>query len=196
MEEISFGSLRELRAWLVKRGIPVHLWGRDGMKRDEDLWLELRTGESVLVDHPPERRVSCVSLVIRRGGKQLIEVRQELANKETRRRFQPPAEKMLPDEEVAEAAFRCVKEELGISRESCRIVSDTAPPKVNKGRPSPSYPGLRTRYVVHEVEMAVPGLPETAFSTPESAGSGDTAVVMHHWEWCGWWQRLTRRWRR
>jgi hypothetical protein len=179
---------QELRTWLAGRGIPTDLWGKGRMKRVEDLLSELGTGESVLTDPPPERQVSCVSLVIRRGRKQLMEVRQVLANGETRRRFQPPAEKMLPDEDPESAAFRCVEEELGISRESCRIIPGTRTEK-NKRKSSPSYPGLKTRYVVHEFEVEVPGLPETAFRTPEAAASGDTAVVEHHWEWCGWWKR-------
>jgi hypothetical protein len=192
MEEIvntanpaTVASLQQLRVWLAGKRIPTDLWGKGRMKRVEDLWSELGAGESVLTDCPPERQVSCVSLVIRRGAKQLMEVGQVLANGEIRPRHQSPAEKMLPGEDVEAAAFRCVEEELGVPRESCRVVPGTYTKKVNKGKSSPSYPGLKTRYVVHEIEMEVPGLPRTAFHTPEAAGSGDMAVVMHQWHWCG-----------
>lgn len=180
---LTVASLQELRDWLAGKGIPTHLWGNGQVKRVEDLWSELGTGECVLTDPPPERQVSCVSLVIRWGDKQLMEVGQVLANGETRQRHQSPAEKMLPGESVEAAAFRCVEEELGVSRESCLVVPDTHTEKVNKGE-SPSYPGLKSRYVVHEIEMEVPGLPKSAFRTPEAVKSGDTTVVMHLWDWC------------
>lgn len=181
---VTVATLEELRNWLISKKIPTGQWGKGQMKAVEDLWSELGTGESVLIDRPPSRRVSCVSLVIRCGDKQLLEVGQELANGETRQRRQSPAEKMLPDEDPKAAAFRCVEEELGISRELCRIVPGVRPKRRNNDKVSPSYPGLKTRYLVHEIEMEVPGLPRTAFHTPEAAGSGDTAVVMHHWDWC------------
>lgn len=179
---VSVASLQELRDWLVGKGIPTQRWGSGQAKRVEDLWSELDTGESVLVTPPPERQVSFVSLVIRRGDKRLTEVEQLLATGETRQRRQPPAEKMHPDEDVEAAAFRCVEEELGVSRESCRVVPGTHTEAVKKGE-SPSYPGLVTRYVTHQIEVVVPNLPATAFSTPETAGGGDTAVKMHHWDW-------------
>lgn len=184
VKPVTVESPRELRDWLAEKNIPVELWGVGRVKRVDDLWTELGTGESVLVDCPPERRVSCVCLVIRRGARQLMEVGQVLANGATRRRRQPPTEKMFRGEDVETAAFRCVEEELGIPRASCRIVPGTPTKTFDRGQLSPSYPGLRTRYLVHEVEMEVPGLPRTAFRTSEAAGSADTTVVLHHWDWC------------
>jgi hypothetical protein len=32
--------------------------------------------------------------------------------------------------------------------------------------------------------MAIPKLRDVAFSTPESAGSGDATVKIHYWDWC------------
>jgi hypothetical protein len=179
---VSVVSLRELRDWLAGKGIPLHRWGIGEAKRVEDLWSELRTGESVLTDPPPRRRASFVSLIVRRGDKYLIEVAQELVTGYTRERDWPPSEKLLPGEDVAVAAFRCAEEELGVPRAACRIVSGTHTEVVEKWE-SPSYPGLRTTYRKHRVEMEIPGLPEGAFSTPENAGSGDTAVQVHHWDW-------------
>jgi hypothetical protein len=179
---VPMAGLQELRDWLVENGLPTHLWGIGQAKRVEDLWSELRTGESVLTSPPPERQVSFVSLVVKRGDKRLTEVTQLLASGNTRQRQWPPGEKMLPDEDAEAAAFRCVEEELGVSRESCRIVPGTHTEAVKKGE-SPSYPGLATRYRMHQVEMEVQNLPEAAFSTPESSGNGDTAVKMHYWNW-------------
>lgn len=140
---VTVATLEELRNWLISKKIPTGQWGKGQMKAVEDLWSELGTGESVLIDRPPSRRVSCVSLVIRCGDKQLLEVGQELANGETRQRRQSPAEKMLPDEDPKAAAFRCVEEELGISRELCRIVPGVRPKRRNNDKVSPSYPGLK-----------------------------------------------------
>src|ERR1700704_401362 len=109
-------SLQELRHWLSEKGIPTHLWGIGQAKRVEDLWSELRTGETVLTDPPPERHVSFVSLVVKRGDKRLTEMAQLLASGNTRQRRWPPGEKLLPDEDAEAAAFRCVDEELGVSR--------------------------------------------------------------------------------
>jgi hypothetical protein len=182
---VTLATQEDLCDWLARKKISTERWGKGQMKGVEDLWSELDTGESVLTDRPPRRRVSCVSLVIRWGDKQLLEVGQKLANGETRQRRQSPAEKMYPGEDAETAAFRCVKEELGIAPELCRIVPDMRPKKHENDKVSPSYPGLKTRYLVHEIEMEVPGLPRTAFHTQEAAGSRDTAVVMHHWDWCG-----------
>ena len=181
---VTVATLQELNNWLARKKISTDQWGKGQMKGVEDLWSELRTGESVLTNRPPRRRVSCVALLIRWEDKQLLEVGQELANGVTRQRRQSPAEKMYQGEDPKAAAFRCVEEELGIEPGRCRIVPARRPKKRRNNKVSPSYPGLRTRYLVHEIEMEVPGLPRTAFHTTEAAGSKDTAVVRHLWDWC------------
>ena len=67
---VSFASVHDLRGWLASKDIPVHRWGTGQAKRVEDLWSELRTGESVLTDLPPRRGVAFVSVVVRRQGTQ------------------------------------------------------------------------------------------------------------------------------
>jgi hypothetical protein len=163
-------------------GIPVQLWGTGGAKRVEDLWSELGTGETVLTDSPVERRVSFVNVVVRRGNKTLTEVGQVLATGHYRRRQWPPGEKMLPSEDAETAAYRCVEEELGVSRGTCRIVPGSRT-EGSRTAESLSYPGLVTRYRTNRVEMEIPNLPATAFSTPETDGSGDSAVLRHDWDW-------------
>jgi hypothetical protein len=173
----------ELHDLLAGAGIPVQRWGTDGTKPVTDLWAELETGESALTDDsPPERLVSCVELTIRQDGKTLLEVAQLLANGERRERNALPAEKMLPGETPEAAAFRCVEEELGVPREECRIPSGRYPTNRDT-RHATSYPGLTTHYEVHTIEIEVPGLPSTEFSTRESAGSGDATIVAHYWAW-------------
>jgi hypothetical protein len=168
----------DLRRWLAAMRIPVDKWGTGDAKRVEDLWAELRAGDSVLTgDNQPKRRTSFVSVVIRRDDKILTETAQELATGEIRARHWPPGEKKRPDEAPEEAGFRCLEEELGVPRELCRIVSVT--PLEPQEKISPSYPGLTTLYSSHQVEMEVLGLPGK-FETPES---GDSAVVRHFWDW-------------
>jgi hypothetical protein len=167
---VSFTSVHELRGWLASKDIPVHRWGTGQAKRVEDLWSELRTGESVLTDLPPRRRVAFVSVVVRRGDAILTEVAQLLATGETRTRQQPPSEKMLPGEE------------LGVPHESCRIIPGTHT-EASRTSESPSYPGLVTRYRMNQVEMAISDLPDTAFSTQESDQSQESAVRIHYWDW-------------
>jgi hypothetical protein len=168
----------DLRTWLAAKGIPVGEWGAGGAKRVDDLWAELRAGDSVLTDDdPPRRRTSFVAVVIRRGDKILTETAQELATGEIRERHWPPGEKKRPDEAPETAAFRCLEEELGVPRELCRVVSVT--PLASQEKISLSYPGLTTLYSSDQVEMEVLGLPGK-FETPES---GDSAVVRHFWDW-------------
>jgi hypothetical protein len=174
---------QELRDLLAGEGIPVHLWGTGLTKRVDDLWSEIGRGEAALTTgSPPQRLVTCVRLVVRRGGKRLTEVAQQLANGEVRERRSPPAEKLLPGEDAEAAAFRCVEEELGVPRAVCRIFPGTHTEKTDASD-SPSYPGLATRYLVHELEIEVPDLPATEFSTPEADGSGDSTIRTHYWGW-------------
>ena len=179
---VFFAGTDDLRGWLVSKDIPVDRWGTGQAKRVEDLWSELGTGESVLRDLPPRRRVAFVSVVVRRGDAVLTEVAQLLATGETRTRRQPPAEKMHAGEEAETAAYRCAWEELGVPRELCRIIPGPRTEASRTGE-SPSYPGLVTRYRMTQVEMAIPDLPDTAFSTAESARSQDAAIKLHYWDW-------------
>ena len=176
---MSFANERELREWLAGVGIPVQLWGVGTAKRMRDLWSELGTGESVLT---VERQVSFVTVLIRRGNKTLIEIGQVLATGEYRERRWPPGEKMLPGEDPETAAYRCVWEELGVAPENCRIVPGSHA-EGNHTAESKSYPGLITRYRTNQVEMDIPSLPDTAFSTRESDDSPDLAVLRHDWDW-------------
>jgi hypothetical protein len=179
---VSFASAGDLRAWLAGKDVPHHRWGTGQAKRVEDLWAEVSAGESTLSDPPPRRQVAFVSVLVRHGDTVLTEVGQLLATGQTRSRHSPPSEKMHPGEDAGTAAYRCAQEELGVPPESCQVIPGTCT-QASRTSESPSYPGLVTRYQMHQVEMEIPGLPRTAFSTPEHDQSQDAAVKVHHWDW-------------
>lgn len=180
--EIRPDSLEELGFWLEDQGIALARWGIGPTKGVADLWSELRCGESVLTADPAQRHVRAVAVIIRRNGTILIEAAQTFRDGGSRQRSIPPTEKMLPGESVATAAIRCVREELGITVDERALVPGTHTVAEN-ARYSQSFPGLLSRYTVHEVELELPGLPDTPFSTRESLDGTDTAIRDHHWEW-------------
>lgn len=177
-----FDTIAELKAWLRKHNIDYGSWGSNATKTVAHLWEEIDAGETRLVESPPRRLVEVTRVVIRRGDEILIEVRQDFANGRRRLRNSPPSEKMRPQETYVAAARRCLAEELGVPPENSLIRADTHRQKVWE-RPSKSYPGLNTRYVIHVVEAEATGLPEGPFCTMETATGSVDPVRRHHWEW-------------
>jgi hypothetical protein len=170
-----FESEDDLRAWLHGHGIDTSTW----VKTVRDLWKEYVNGETVFDDNPPARATSVVRVLIRQGDRVLFEVGQVFDGGGRRERNALPSEKMKPGETVAQAAVRCVREELGVVvPETAARPDETAMVEVES---SPSYAGLPTRYTFYNCEVDVPGLPEGPFPTRED---GD-AVRTHHWEWRG-----------
>jgi hypothetical protein len=169
----------ELREWLEKNGIDCAAWGIGGAKSVRQLYDEIAAGETALEDDPPLRRVEVVTLRIGQGGKELVEAGQLMGDGSVRRRDMAPAEKVKPGEDVVAAALRCVAEELGIGGAGVSV-GRVAEPREPGAQSSPSYPGLPTAYVFHEVEVRVPGLPAGGFWTREQ---GDGSVFAHLWEW-------------
>jgi len=169
----------ELLEWLEGQDLPVLSWGVGGAKTLDDLWHEIESGEATLLEDPPRRRVEVVTLGIRRDGEVLTETVQLMAGGTVRRRDRPPAEKMRPGETVTGAALRCVVEELGADGPDVVVDPDSVSTTV-EWLSSPSYPGLRTEYVFHAVDVDVPGLPVSDFWTREK---GDGTVVAHLWGW-------------
>ncbi len=172
----------ELKSWLTTKGINWSHWGAGQAKSVEHLWAEIEAGESQLEDNPPLRRVWIVNLIIRRGDKILVESAQEFGDKQQRQRNLPPAEKLKPGENYLQAAWRCLQEELQINPAAITLLADT-PELQRQTRESPSYPGLPTEYQLYQVEVAVEGLPETAFSTAESLHEDGDPVQNHYWIW-------------
>ena len=177
-----FTSAEDLRRWLATEGIDLAVWGHGDHKSVEHLWEEIVRGETQIQTDPPLRLVDVVQVIVRRGGQALIETGQDLTGGRRRRRNRPPSEKMQPGESYLEAALRCLREELGVKRSDVDLLHDTYRRKRTEG-PSPSYPGLRTRYTFHAVEARVKGLPDGDFSTPEKTAEPGDPVEAHHWSW-------------
>lgn len=177
-----FVSAGDLRRWLAAQGVDLAVWGQGDHKSVHHLWEEIVQGETQIQEEPPLRLVDVVQVVVRRGGQALFEIEQELAGGRRRERNRPPSEKMRPGESYLEAALRCLREELGVKRTEVDLLHDTYRRERTEG-PSPSYPGLHTRYTFHVVEARVAGLPDGDFSTREKAAARGDPVEAHHWSW-------------
>lgn len=170
----------ELRAWLARAGIDTETWGAGGAKGVGDLWREIEAGESQLEDDPPRRVVEVVQVIIRRGDRVLLEIEQELADGRRRQRMRPPSEKLKRGEDYAQAARRCLVEELGAKPADVALVPSTHRLE-QQTLDSPSYPGLPTRYAIHEIEARADALPDEDFIRDNAAG--DDPCRWHRWGW-------------
>lgn len=177
-----FETPSQLAAWLAEHGVDTAVWGQSSHKSITDLWQEIEAGESVLQAGPVRRLVRVAEVIVRQGDRMLVEMAQELADGRIRQRHLPPSEKIKPDEDVVQAARRCLAEEVGLPPAQVEVLSITALPE----RPavsSPSYPGLMTRYAVYRVETAVTGLPAAPFWHENQAASAHDPVKRHRWDW-------------
>ncbi|GBG29226.1 Short transient receptor potential channel 3 [Hondaea fermentalgiana] len=150
-------------------------------------------------------RVAKVELIHERNPDlMLVETHQKLADSRLRVRFKTLAEKFKPGETPRDAALRGIREEIfdpdiytvnengdrevrkrpSIAELSkrVRILSIHAP--LVEVSPSPSYPGLETRYILHLFRCMVPFLPDEPFCTDEpSYRNGGLSMVTHYWRW-------------
>ncbi|MCB9527560.1 MAG: NUDIX hydrolase [bacterium] len=166
---------------LRAHGLDLTPWGHGAAKTIADLWRELHTGDATLDPAPLHRRVAVVELWIRRGDRVLIEADQHLQDGRTRPRRRLPAEKMRPGEPPAEAALRCLAEEMAIA--PARVTLGRVLPPRLRTTDSPSYPGLPSTYAMHRVEATVAGLPDEDFTTAEAHADANDPVSHHHWRW-------------
>lgn len=178
----NFSTRKELEYWLRARAIDLSHWGKGSAKRIRDLWAEIEKGESIIHDEPPLRSVQAVRVVVRREQYILIEAYQGFASGRRRARGRPPSEKMHPGESYADAALRCLREELGVTRDRVNLKHETYRRKIWEGNPD-SYPGLSTRYTFHVVDADVQGLPRHDFQTQEQATGPGEPIDIHYWEW-------------
>lgn len=171
-----------LTDWLNYNGIDTSHWGSDGAKSVENLWEEIRRGETVLLENPARRSVSVAQVWICRDNLLLVETAQTFDDGSVRALNTLPAEKILPGENPSQTALRCVQEELQISQGEATLTS--APIECSKkDADSFSYPGLHSVYTFYRVALHAYGLPTEPFVTDELAhGTGDP-VVSHHWAW-------------
>lgn len=177
-----FANIQALEAWLEKHEIKYDTWGVNNSKDLPNLWQELEAGEVQLKDNPPLRIVDVVQLIIVRDAHILVEAAQEFINGQRRFRNQPPSEKIKPGENIQEAAYRCLREELGIPRHrvSLRMESHQCH-QTNTN--SISYPGLLTQYNFHMLDAGVTGLPQEDFWRENRAGGSLDPVKRHLWAW-------------
>lgn len=181
-----FSSEQALRMWLAEKGIDTSQWGKGAAKSVANLWQEIMNGDTRLQDKPPLRLVQVTEVVIRDGDKVLVEAEQEFGNGSRRQRNRLPSEKMRLDENVREAALRCLKEELGIDSESVTFL-DAPPAKYKLMKESPSYPGLPTQYTFYRLETAVTGLPTGDFWRDNAAFAHGDPIRRHKWRWRSDW---------
>lgn len=154
-------SIDSLQKQLLSAGIDTSSWGTGKAKTIDDLFNEIREGETVLTkDESGEllRTVVVGSAAVYHktaDGKtyRLKEDRQVFTDGRERRREMvgSVAEKMKPDEDPAEAMVRGIQEELGIEGELEMHEADSYDEVVD----SPSYPGLRSKYLHHTFEVSL-----------------------------------------
>ncbi len=181
--EIFIGSVEELEIWLTKHDVQFETWGFNQSKSIKNLFEELERGESKLTDNPALRVVDVVQVIIKQGGKVLVEKEQVLSDDRIRFRSLPPSEKLHGGETWQEAAIRCVEEELQLSSADVNVLTRQFVP-ISKKRKSDSYPGLDSNYNICIVEMAVPILPDEDFWTNEKCENGTGTVIGKHlWGW-------------
>jgi len=177
---IKFESISQLRNWLEMNGVDLECWGQGDSKSVEDLWQEITSGETQIQENPPLRVVHVVNIIVRNGDKILVEGSQKIARNQVRYRGLPPAEKIKPGEGYIDAAIRGLKEELQINPDRIRIISSGDEPQ-SSIHESQSYPGLRSQYIIYNVEVKIDNLPDNDFWTNER-NIGDP-VRQHHWKW-------------
>ncbi|MBN2469809.1 MAG: NUDIX hydrolase [Anaerolineae bacterium] len=177
-------NMSMLRASLLSHGIELSAWGTGDAKSVENLWEELRTGEIRLQADPFCRVLSGVVQVIIRhpDGRILIEEEQVFHDGRRRQRNIPPAEKMLNGESYADAAKRCLVEELHLNPRTATVLPFSHRTR-QELRNSWSYPGLTSLYTIHQIQVRVPDVPLEDFRTTELDRRNDAVVREHLWVW-------------
>ena len=179
---LHFANPSQLASFLQAHQINLSLWGAGNAKSVADLWQELQVGDALLQATPPQRIVHTVSIIIKQGDLQLIEVEQLLKDGRTRRRNRPPSEKMKATENYEQAALRCLHEELDVSAENIHIVPNTHQLKTETIE-AHSYPTLNTTYHIHTIQAKISNLPSEPFETHNAASAEGDPVLIQRWAW-------------
>ena len=152
-------SLDSLHSILSDYQIDYSHWGQNATKSIEKLWEEIELDEtSIRIEEGEISRVVSVANVYVKYKSaegeclQLWEDRQVFTNGDVRKRdgFNYIAEKGYSSEDKLEWAARALKEELqiGIPKSRIQILGD----EIKLGKKT-SYPGLKSKYHVHEFEV-------------------------------------------
>ena len=153
-------STEVLKQKLSDYGILWQKWGTGPTKTLEHLVHEITEGETSLVEKEGEllRQVGVVTIEVTYHDNgniyKLIEYRQEFVDGRTRHRKLKSSicEKLKPNETPDQTVKFCLKEELGLE-----IDKKLKPIKTEEDiEDSPSYPGLKTRYLLHRFAIDLP----------------------------------------
>jgi hypothetical protein len=174
-------SIAELARLLTRHGIDLALWAYPAANTVDDLLRELERGEARLLEAPFRRELTIVRMMVRRGSQVLIEAEVIENPGRRQRRNRLPSEKLMPGESPAEATKRGLCEELSCPAHAIQVLR-CDPPSLTTRKSAPSYPGLRSDYLIHDVECAVAGLPDGPFETHEDYREAGK-MITHRWEW-------------
>lgn len=177
-----FDGPDELTGWLQENGIDTAVWGTGPFKTIANLWDEYVHGEVCFEANPPLRMVQVVQVLVQRENSTLIEVEQVFRDGKRRYRNQPPAEKIKPNENGIDAAYRCLNEELGLGRDQVYFMA-AEQEREEMVTDSLSYPGLLTRYTIQRIRARVTGLPNENFWRENTAVREGDPISRHLWAW-------------
>ena len=138
---------------LHSHGIDPTTWGTGGYKTLRHLNAELAAGEATLISENGRlvRFTRILGLDVccdtPDGIRILQETHQDFKDGRTRSRALPTSlgEKLTPDEDEVTGVERAIVEELGINK----VMTINKVGDETRERPSPSYPGILTRSVIH-----------------------------------------------
>ncbi len=152
-------AIKALRDQLEQAGISTADWGKGQAKTLRHLVKEIKDGETILVNDARGQLVRSVvvgnaDVYYKLPNGNLLclkEYRQVFNDGRERRRNLGCAvsEKMKPNETPEEAMIRGIQEELGIAGPIDIAAEGTKEETID----SPSYPGLRSRYIQHKFRI-------------------------------------------
>lgn len=156
MTELRPASSDELAAMLGRHGAPLDAYRRGAARRVEDLFAEIVCGEAQLHVEGDTviRTAHGVMVDVVFGDLILVEDHQQFTDGRVRRRSIGASlgEKTKPGEDLQQAAWRAIAEELGLAwRPALTFAEPTF-----KQAASESYPGTLTRYVRHHTCAQLP----------------------------------------
>ncbi len=166
--------------FLNENNIDISEWGKQGHKSIDNLLGELHEKDCIIKTEVI-REISIAVVNIENKGKLLFEESQKMKNGFIRQRNKLPREKIKQNEEVIEAAYRCLKEEINLEVEDFTIIKVCETPKVYT-KVSASYPNLKTRYLHYDIFVSTDKLPNENFTTKENGEEHDP-VDIHYWAW-------------
>ncbi len=150
-------SLEELKKILAEYNIDTQNWDHiQGNKTVEELWQELKNGESKLqlINDKLTRlvRVSSIDVQFQLGEQyfRLIEDKQILFSGAVKtRNLSTLTEKLKADEDFLTGAYRCLKEEIGLETNAeLKFIEET-----NFRQLSPNYPTLYSHYNIFNYQL-------------------------------------------